>query len=258
MPLHSIPQCTAKSPKLSAKHRKPEKQAANHEFFHFFQVNLFVESLLQFLKEKKCSETLEFVIQVQDLTREFLFSEDLEKVKQQMQTLFQRYVHQGSLRELNLSNVERSTLLELYSTLNALEATNQKQMRSVLKKLLKALSYQKETFLLQIKEERYNEFRMSSHWDIFVSKLHQPVVSSTETCVDLSFRWITPVKQWTAAQVAQWLQSMGIEEFALFEEHEINGCILQSITREEMIQMGITKIGSLKRLQKIILEVSSK
>ena len=63
--------------------------------------------------------------------------------------------------------------------------------------------------------------------------------------------------QWTVAQVAQWVGSLGLPEAAQsFAEHEVEGASLLELTAAELKdELGVTKFGHVKKLSKAIEEL---
>ena len=68
---------------------------------------------------------------------------------------------------------------------------------------------------------------------------------------------MAPPSQWTVAQVAQWVGSIGLPEAAQsFAEHEIEGAALLELTTAELKdELGVTKFGHVKKLSKAIEEL---
>lgn len=57
-------------------------------------------------------------------------------------------------------------------------------------------------------------------------------------------------QSWSEAEVGAWLGELGLGEHrAAFEEHRIDGYALLRLERSDMREMGLSKIGDLKRLQ---------
>jgi hypothetical protein len=76
-----------------------------------------------------------------------------------------------------------------------------------------------------------------------------------------SFATVTPRElpaQWVSTQVVAWVRSRGIPEdvAALFAEHEVEGEDLLSMTKEELQEVGVTKMGHLKKLIRGITELN--
>lgn len=213
------------------------------EFCNLLQVDHFVEIFLKFLQEKHCCETLEFILSVQLLEKNPLLKDVL------LPQIIQIFIKQGSQSELNLNNKDRGVLLDKYYCWKH----SSTELRT--KELINNLVHIKTMQLLQLQQERYQEFRQSIYWDIFMSRLQEDSVAQ-ELLIDLSFRWLKPVQNWTPKQVSLWLQSMEVEEYALFEEHQVDGEMLASISREDLISMSITKIGSLKKVLRLLQAIS--
>jgi deoxycitidine/deoxyadenosine/deoxyguanosine kinase len=56
-----------------------------------------------------------------------------------------------------------------------------------------------------------------------------------------------PIEQWSPEQVAQWVHGKGLGEYAeLFIEHAVDGETMRELTREDLQEMGITKIGHVR------------
>lgn len=76
-----------------------------------------------------------------------------------------------------------------------------------------------------------------------------------------SFATATPrehPKQWVSSQVVSWVRSRGIpdEVAALFAEHEVEGEDLLCMTRAELREVGVAKMGHLMKLAKGIAELN--
>ncbi len=58
------------------------------------------------------------------------------------------------------------------------------------------------------------------------------------------------VLQWTPYEVSQWLESIGLPMYChAFLEHEISGTELLSLERRDFKDVGVSKVGHIKRLQ---------
>lgn len=76
-----------------------------------------------------------------------------------------------------------------------------------------------------------------------------------------SFATATPrehPKQWVSSQVVSWVRSRNVpdEVAALFAEHEVDGDDLLSMTKTELREVGVTKIGHQMKLVKGIAELN--
>lgn len=223
------------------------------EFCKLLSVEHFVENFLSFLKAKQNAEALQFIIQFDSLQKD-IRNCNKEDINQRIQIIMNRFVVEGSLLELNLPGELRKYLIERHKKwLEAAKCDGDYKVE--LEDFMINFYELKDLLLVQLKEERFEEFKKSEYWKAFEVKLNEPKVNST---TDFSFLWIIPYKQWSPKQVSLWLESMNIEEHILFEEHEIRGKLLPTITRDDLIRMGITKIGSLKRLLRLLQEVSQR
>ncbi len=64
------------------------------------------------------------------------------------------------------------------------------------------------------------------------------------------------VLQWTPQEVSQWLESIGLPMYChAFLEHEISGTELLSLERRDFKDVGVTKVGHLKRLQRGVKDI---
>jgi hypothetical protein len=63
--------------------------------------------------------------------------------------------------------------------------------------------------------------------------------------------------QWTVAQVAEWVRSIGLPEAAQsFAEHEVEGAALLDLTTAELKdELGVSKFGHVKKLSKALEEL---
>ena len=90
----------------------------------------------------------------------------------------------------------------------------------------------------------------------------RPLVYGEEVNSRFSFATATPrevhPKQWTSSQVVAWVRSKGIadEVAALFAEHEVDGESLLCMTKEDLREVGVTKIGPLLKLSKGIAQLA--
>jgi len=83
----------------------------------------------------------------------------------------------------------------------------------------------------------------------------------SQLCSRFSFATATPrehPKQWVSSQVVSWVRSRGVpdEVAALFAEHEVDGEDLLSMTKTELREVGVTKIGHQIKLVKGIAELN--
>ena len=64
--------------------------------------------------------------------------------------------------------------------------------------------------------------------------------------------------EWNSSQVVSWVRSRGVptEVAALFAEHEVDGNDLLSMTKTELREVGVTKMGHLMKLVKGISELN--
>ncbi|KAL8579647.1 hypothetical protein ACOMHN_025599 [Nucella lapillus] len=64
------------------------------------------------------------------------------------------------------------------------------------------------------------------------------------------------IRSWTADEVGAWLESLSLGEYrANFISHEIRGAELLSLERRDLKDLGVTKVGHLKRIQQAIKEL---
>lgn len=96
----------------------------------------------------------------------------------------------------------------------------------------------------------------------------KPVVYSEGTLthpqVSSRFSWATATpredhpKQWNTSQVHSWVRSRGIPDTvaALFVEHEVDGNDLLTLTKTELREIGVNKVGHLKKLMNGIAELN--
>ena len=70
--------------------------------------------------------------------------------------------------------------------------------------------------------------------------------------VDLSLN----VHHWGNDEVAAWLESLQLEEYREdFIRHDIRGSELLTLERRDLKELGIHKVGHIKRIQQAILEI---
>ncbi|XP_041350490.1 diacylglycerol kinase delta-like isoform X2 [Gigantopelta aegis] len=67
------------------------------------------------------------------------------------------------------------------------------------------------------------------------------------------------VKQWMTEEVGQWLDSLGLGEYRdAFISHDIQGSELLTLERRDLKELGVTKVGHLKRIQQSIKDLSNR
>jgi diacylglycerol kinase (ATP) len=77
--------------------------------------------------------------------------------------------------------------------------------------------------------------------------------ASTITAADLSQ---LSIYQWGINEVAVWLCSLQLEEYRDdFSRHDIRGPELLTLERRDLKELGIHKVGHIKRIQQAILEI---
>jgi diacylglycerol kinase (ATP) len=77
-----------------------------------------------------------------------------------------------------------------------------------------------------------------------------PVNASSS--VDLSLN----VHLWGNGEVAVWLESLQLDEYRDdFIRHDIRGSELLTLERRDLKELGIHKVGHIKRIQQAILEI---
>jgi hypothetical protein len=60
---------------------------------------------------------------------------------------------------------------------------------------------------------------------------------------------IKPVDKWNAAEVGEWLEHLQLEEYKLnFLRHDIQGSELLTLQRRDLRELGVTKVGHIKRI----------
>ncbi|CAB4063543.1 dgkA [Lepeophtheirus salmonis] len=65
------------------------------------------------------------------------------------------------------------------------------------------------------------------------------------------------VLKWTPMNVSQWLESIGLPMYChAFLDHEISGSELLSLERRDFKDVGVTKVGHIKRLQQGIRDIN--
>ena len=81
----------------------------------------------------------------------------------------------------------------------------------------------------------------------------EPGGLSTITAADLSQ---LSIYQWGINEVASWLCSLQLEEYREdFSRHDIRGPELLTLERRDLKELGIHKVGHIKRIQQAILEI---
>lgn len=69
---------------------------------------------------------------------------------------------------------------------------------------------------------------------------------------------ITPVDNWGSEEVAAWLEALDLGEYKeVFMRHDIQGCELILLERRDLKDLGITKVGHMKRILQGIKDTSS-
>nr|KAG5687022.1 hypothetical protein BaRGS_016492 [Batillaria attramentaria] len=64
------------------------------------------------------------------------------------------------------------------------------------------------------------------------------------------------IRSWTVEEVGAWLESLSLGEYrANFISHEIRGAELLNLERRDLKDLGVTKVGHLKRIQQAIKEL---
>ncbi|CAI2350555.1 unnamed protein product [Caenorhabditis sp. 36 PRJEB53466] len=64
------------------------------------------------------------------------------------------------------------------------------------------------------------------------------------------------IPYWTSDEVCAWLSSIGMSEYgSTFRKNDIQGSELMHLERSDILEIGINKIGHVKRLQSAILEL---
>ncbi|CAL1533005.1 unnamed protein product [Lymnaea stagnalis] len=64
------------------------------------------------------------------------------------------------------------------------------------------------------------------------------------------------IRSWTLEEVGQWLESLSLGEYReSFMSHEITGAELLNLERRDLKDLGVTKVGHLKRIQQGIKEL---
>ncbi|XP_076435509.1 diacylglycerol kinase delta-like isoform X2 [Babylonia areolata] len=64
------------------------------------------------------------------------------------------------------------------------------------------------------------------------------------------------IRSWTTDEVGAWLESLSLGEYRTnFISHEIQGAELLSLERRDLKDLGVTKVGHLKRIQQAIKEL---
>ncbi|XP_062441039.1 diacylglycerol kinase kappa isoform X3 [Rhea pennata] len=69
---------------------------------------------------------------------------------------------------------------------------------------------------------------------------------------------ILPADKWGSEEVAAWLEALGLGEYRdIFVRHDIQGSELILLERRDLKDLGITKVGHMKRILQAIKELSS-
>uniref|UniRef100_A0A8C6Z7P0 SAM domain-containing protein n=1 Tax=Nothoprocta perdicaria TaxID=30464 RepID=A0A8C6Z7P0_NOTPE len=67
-----------------------------------------------------------------------------------------------------------------------------------------------------------------------------------------------PADKWSSEEVAAWLETLGLGEYRdIFVRHDIQGSELILLERRDLKDLGITKVGHMKRILQAIKELSS-
>lgn len=65
-----------------------------------------------------------------------------------------------------------------------------------------------------------------------------------------------PVKSWGAPEVGAWLRSLSLDEHVeTFASHDITGRELISLARRDLRDLGVTKVGHIKRILQAIKDL---
>lgn len=92
----------------------------------------------------------------------------------------------------------------------------------------------------------------SSESAVSASGISSRSVGSANASVDLSLN----VHLWGNSEVAVWLESLQLEEYrGDFIRHDIRGSELLTLERRDLKELGIHKVGHIKRIQQAILEI---
>jgi len=66
---------------------------------------------------------------------------------------------------------------------------------------------------------------------------------------DLLSPEIKSVDKWNAIEVGEWLEHLQLEEYKLnFLRHDIQGSELLTLQRRDLRELGVTKVGHIKRI----------
>ena len=86
------------------------------------------------------------------------------------------------------------------------------------------------------------------HVYLFLIPYHQCTDSPLKSSQNVSLH-DKPLKQWTVDNVCDWLKEIGLEEHAdMFRDNEIVGEHLCDMTKEDLRELGIRKIGHRKTM----------
>ncbi|NXS24785.1 DGKH kinase, partial [Mystacornis crossleyi] len=67
-----------------------------------------------------------------------------------------------------------------------------------------------------------------------------------------------PAEKWGSEEVAAWLEALGLGEYRdIFVRHDIQGSELILLERRDLKDLGITKVGHMKRILQAIKELSN-
>ncbi|KAL9837392.1 LOW QUALITY PROTEIN: diacylglycerol kinase delta-like [Geothlypis trichas] len=68
---------------------------------------------------------------------------------------------------------------------------------------------------------------------------------------------VLPADKWGSEEVAAWLETLGLGEYRDFVRHDIQGSELILLERRDLKDLGITKVGHMKRILQAIKELSN-
>lgn len=67
---------------------------------------------------------------------------------------------------------------------------------------------------------------------------------------------IIQVKSWSIREVQAWLETIELSEYAdAFAKHDITGRELLSLARRDLRDLGVTKVGHVKRILQAVKEL---
>ena len=65
------------------------------------------------------------------------------------------------------------------------------------------------------------------------------------------------VATWGVAEVAAWLETIQLSEYAeSFTRHDIRGRELLTLGRRDLNELGVTKVGHVKRIQQAVRDLT--